>query len=178
MLILNIEENINVAIIPRRGYYVKIQRCFKECMEMKNLIMVGYSLLFVLIVVLLLFDSPGYSAADIDRFTITRYLENPQKYGGVKLENFGRIVNISQDHFYFDIGSMDLKVFGSGIKRPVLGELVVYIHFNKNGRIEMIDNHTYDYNYVLYGISFFSLIVFIIIFFKEWKFTRRRFEDA
>jgi len=145
---------------------------------LKNLIKVGYLLVFILVAVILLFDNLDYSASNKDRFTITKYLENPQKYGGIKLENFGRIVNISQDHFYLDIGSRDLKVFGSGIKKPVLGEIVVYINYNKNGRIEMIDYHTYDYNYVLYGLSFFALIVFMIIFFMEWKFTRRGFEDA
>lgn len=145
---------------------------------MKNLSKIGYFLVFILVAVLLLFDNLDYSASNKDGFTITKYLENPQKYGGIKLENFGRIVNISQDHFYLNIGSRDLKVYGSGIKRPVLGEIVVYINYNKNGRIEMIDYHTYDYNYILYGISFFALIVFMIIFFMEWKFTRRGFEDA
>ena len=145
---------------------------------MKNLTKVGYLLVLILVVVLLLIENISYSYHNIDKFTITKYLENPQKYGGVKLENFGKIVSISQDHFYFDIGSRDLKIYGSGIKRPILGELVVYTNYNKNGRIEMIDYHTYDYNYVIYGISFIALIIFIIIFFVEWKFSRRGFKDA
>jgi len=145
---------------------------------LKNLTKIWFFLVLILTVVLLIHDNVRGVDKAKEGFTITKYLENPQKYGGVKLENFGRIVNISQDHFYLDIGSRDLKVFGSGIKKPILGEIVVYINYNKNGRIEMIDYHTYDYNYVLYGISFFALIAFMIIFFMEWRFTRRGFEDA
>lgn len=135
-------------------------------------------LVFLLILGFLAYDNArGYNGAK-DSFTIKKYLENPQKYGGVKIENFGRIVNISQDHFYFDIGSTDLKVFGSGVKEPVLGEMVVYLDYRKDGRIKMIDFHTYDYNFILYGISFIALIVFIFIFLKEWKFSWKGFKDA
>jgi len=67
---------------------------------------------------------------------------------------------------------------GSGIKRPIYGETLVYVHYRKDGIIELIDYHNYDYNYFLYIISFFAFIVFIIIFLKEWKITRRGFEDA
>jgi len=49
------------------------------------------------------------------------YIENPQKYGGHKVENFGRIANISQESFYFNLGSDTIKVIGKGIKKPVLG---------------------------------------------------------
>lgn len=145
---------------------------------MKILLRTGYLLILILIIVLLLIDNISYSGAKEEGFTYSNYLENPQKYGGVKLENFGKIVKINQDHFYFDIGSRDLKVYGTGIKRPVLGEIVVYINYNKNGKMEMIDYHTYDYNYVLYGLSVFALFIFMILFFLDWKFTWRGFKDA
>jgi len=145
---------------------------------LKNLTKIWFFLVLILIVSLFIRDNVRSMDKAKEGFTVNNYLENPQKYGGVKLENFGRIVNINQDHFYLNIGGRDLKVYGSGIKRPILGEIVVYINYNKNGRLEMIDYHTYDYNYVLYGISFFALILFIIIFFREWKFTWRGFKDA
>jgi len=145
---------------------------------LKILLRTGYLLILILIIVLLLIDNISYSGAKEEGFTYSNYLENPQKYGGLKLENFGRIVNINQDHFYFDIGSRDLKVYGTGIKRPVLGEIVVYINYNKNGKMEMIDYHTYDYNYVLYGLSVFALFIFMILFFFDWKLTWRGFKDA
>lgn len=147
-------------------------------MEIKNLIKIGYLLTIILVIALIFIENKDFSDSNDDIFTISNYIDNPEKYGGVQLENFGRIVEINQDHFYFDIGSMDLKVYGTEIKKPILGEIVVYIDYNKNGKMEMIDYHTYDYNYVLYGLSFFSLIVFVIIFFAEWKITRRGFEDA
>ena len=113
-----------------------------------------------------------------ERFTHDNYLENPQKYGGVKYERMGKIISISQDHFYFELGARDIKVIGSGIKRPILGETVVYVHYRKDGVIELIDYHNYNYNYLLYGVSFIALLIFIMIFFKEWKITWRGFKDA
>ena len=83
---------------------------------MKNLIRAGYFILFILIVVLFIHDNVNVTLEAEEEFSLNKYLENPQKYGGLQLENFGRIVNISQNHFYFNIGDTELKVFGSGIK--------------------------------------------------------------
>lgn len=144
----------------------------------KNLGRIWHFLVFFLVVELLLYDNARYHDAAKDSFTIENYFGDPEKYGGIKIENFGRIVNISEDHFYFDIGSAKLKVFGSGIRIPILGEMVIYLDYRKDGIIEMIDFHTYDYNFILYGISFAALIVFVFIFLKEWKFSWKGFKDA
>ncbi len=117
------------------------------------------------------------SVTDKDRFSIGNYVENPQKYGGINGEHLVKIVNISQDHFYINFGNRDVKVIGN-IERPTLGESTVFLNYKKNGVIELIDFHNYNYNYVLYGFSVFAFILFIIIFFMEWKITWRGFEDA
>ena len=135
-------------------------------------------MVFTLIVVLFIQDNVRSLNKDEEHFTVTNYFENPQKFGGVKAEHMARIVNISQDHFYVNIGDRDLKIMGSDIKRPVLGETVVYVHYRKDGIVELIDYHNYNYNYFLYGVSFLGLIIFLIIFFHEWKITRGGFEDA
>tara|TARA_B100000315_G_scaffold250857_1_gene284483 strand:+ start:1211 stop:1666 length:456 start_codon:yes stop_codon:yes gene_type:complete len=144
----------------------------------KNLVKTGYILTLILLLTIFLYDNvKGINKAK-EGFTIEKYMENPQKFGGIKFEHMARIINISQDHFYVNLGNRDLKVMGSGIKRPIYGETLVYVHYRKDGIIELIDYHNYDYNYFLYIISFFAFIVFIIIFLKEWKITWRGFEDA
>lgn len=113
-----------------------------------------------------------------DGFTISNYLSSPEKYDGHKMEIMGRVVNISQGHFVFNIGSTDLKISGSGIKKPVLGETALYANFRGDGTIEMIDYHNYNYNHILYIISFVAIILFLAIFLREWKLTSGGFKNA
>ncbi len=132
----------------------------------------------ILVVTIFLHDNVRSVEQDKEGFTVANYLENPQKYGNQKIESMVKIISISQDHFYINLGSRNIKVIGSGIKRPVLGETAVFLDYRKDGIIELIDYHNYNYNYLLYVVSFFAIIIFIIIFFKEWKITPRGFKDA
>lgn len=132
--------------------------------------------LFVLIVGLFTYDNLNYRY--MKNFSMESYLENPQKYGGYKGQQFGKIINISEGHFYFDMGSQTIKVYGSGVKKAILGETLLFLHYRKDGKIGLIDYHNYNYNYLLYIISLFAFVIFIVIFFKEWKFTFWRFESA
>lgn len=134
--------------------------------------------MFLLIVGIFLYDNVKTAEMAREGFSINKYMENPQKYGGREFEHMTTIVNISQDHFYIKLGGKDIKVIGSDIKKPIFGEIVVYLDYKKNGRIELIDYHTYDYNYILYILSIFALIVFIMMFFKEWKIAPRGFKNA
>lgn len=137
---------------------------------------VWYVLLFILIVGLLLYENIYYSMGDI--FSLDKYLNNPEKYGAYKGQPFGRIINISQDHFYFDGGGLPFKVIGSGVRKAVYGETILFLNFRKDGIIELIDYHNYNYNHLLYILSFIAFIIFLILFFKEWKITFRGFKDA
>ncbi len=107
-------------------------------------------------------------------FTLNNYLKDPQRYGGGRGQRFGKVINTSQDHFYFDLGDSYIKVIGSGVKKSIYGETVIFINFRKDGIIELIDYHNYDYNYLLYLLSFIALVIFLIIFFREWRLTFRR----
>ncbi|MCH7770309.1 MAG: PD-(D/E)XK nuclease family protein, partial [Bacteroidetes bacterium] len=98
------------------------------------------------------YERVHYSNKAKDDFSLSGYLEHPQRYGGNKGEVFGKILNISQNHFYFNLGDKTIKVYGPGIKKPVYGETVVFLNFRKDGIIEMMDYHNYNYNYFLYGI--------------------------
>ena len=142
-----------------------------------------YVLIFALIIILFLYDHVDYlsthsSSIKGARFTEENYIKNPELYGGHKAERLAKIVNISRDHFYIRIGDKDVNVMGSNIKRPTMGESVFFLNYRKDGIIELIDYHNYNYNYLLYSISFIAVILFFIIFFKEWKLTKRGFRDA
>jgi len=157
---------INLLTIPIKSRMNKLSR-------------IWYALVFILVISLLLYDKAhSMDLTNPNRQSLKQYLENPQLYGGYNAERFGKIVNISKGYFYFNIGDKSLKIYGSDIKKPVLGETVLFLNYRKDGRIELIDHHNYNYNYVLYAISVFSLMVFILILFKEWKITPRGFRNA
>ena|SRR3989344_9053241 len=142
--------------------------------KMGGLAKVWYFLLFVLITILFFYGNVMDKSYGEDAFNLDNYLKNPQKYGDYKGQVFGKITGINQDSFYIN----SLKVSGSGIIKPVYGETVLFLDFKKDGIIKLIDYHNYNYNYFLYVISFFAFVVFIVIFFKEWKITLRGFKDA
>ena len=106
-------------------------------------------------------------------FTLNDYLENPQKYGGYKGQHFGKFISISQDNFYYDLGDLDIKVIGSGVRNPIYGETVIFVNHRTDGIIELVDYHNYNYNYLLYFFSFIALVIFLILFFREWRLTLR-----
>jgi len=147
--------------------------------DTKVLYKILYILIFTLFLTLWLYENISSVSRSNERFTIKKYLDDPEKWGDKKnIEKMGFIVNISSNHFYFDWDGTMVKVQGSGVEKAVLGETIVLLNFNKDGTIELVDYHNYDYNYVLYALSFLALIIAMVIFFKEWKFTRRGFEDA
>ena len=104
--------------------------------KLRNLSRVWLFLIFILIVVLFLHDNVRSTLKAKDHFTLNNYLENPHEYGGHKTEVMGRITSISQNYFYFNVGTKNIKIFGSGIKKPILGETVVFLNFRKDGIIE------------------------------------------
>ena len=146
--------------------------------KLKILMKIWYFLVFLLLIGLLVHENVKNIDNSRDGFSLKNYYENPQKYGDVKFERMGKITKINQDHFYFDLGNVNIKIFGSGVKKSILGETVVYVIYRMYVLIQLIDYHNYNFNYLLYVISIVALFVFIIIFFKEWKITVRGFEDA
>lgn len=138
---------------------------------------VFYIVIFLLTLGVFIYDNLVIAKEANDKFTFDSYLKKPNKYGNKQLEIMGIVTNISQNYFYFDVGSKELKVEGS-IKRHVLGESAAYLDFKKNGTIELIEYHNYNYNYILYAVSFVALLMFIALFFNEWKPTLRGFKNA
>lgn len=126
---------------------------------------------------ILAYNNYTYGNPDEGYFSIENYLKNPEQYGGHTEEHFGNIVYAGKDRFYLSLGTTTLEVYGS-IESPVLGETAVFLDFGKDGKIRMIGYHNYNYNYLLYAASVLALVVFAILFFKEWKLTPRGFKNA
>lgn len=142
---------------------------------MRGMVRAWYFIIFLIVITLALYGN----LIKTNKLPSSRdYLLNPSKYGGYEGEYFGKIINISEDYFYIRVPSTDLKVIGSGIKKPVLGESTFLLYFGRDGFIKLIDYHNYNYNYLLYLFSGFAFIIFLIIFFKEWRITKRGFKDA
>lgn len=144
---------------------------------MKILYWVGYFLLILLLIVAFVYDTVDGRVRTKEVFELDKYLEDPQYYNEPKYEGMVKIINISEDHFYINLNNRIVRVAGSGIERPKYGETIVYLHYTYEG-IELINFHNYNYNYVLYGVSIIALIIFVIIFFMEWKITLRGFKSA
>lgn len=137
---------------------------------MGGLTRVWYILLFILIVGLFLYDNVWWIDYSIN-------------IGGIQKETqfFGKIINISKNHFYLYTGASNVKIESSNIpnvKEARYGESVVHILRRGDGTFIALGYHNYDYNYLLYFLSFIAFIIFLVIFLKEWKLTLRGFENA
>jgi len=109
--------------------------------------------------------------------------EHVLRIQGVERETqlFGKIINVSEDHFYFHDDSSDFRIDSLGmpkVRKAMYGETVVHVISRGDGTFEGLDYHNYDYNYVLYVISFVAFVIFLVLFFREWKLTFRGFKDA
>lgn len=139
--------------------------------------------LLTITVILLIFTSLMYEKVYFSDkvhlgFSFNKYLDNPQLYGGEKVEVFGTFNNVSDEFFYFNIGDKSIKVYGSHLTKPIFGETVLHLSFKKDGVIEMIDYHNYNLNYLLYVFSLIAVFILLILFFKEWKITPKGFKNA
>lgn len=148
-------------------------------MRSKSVLMLLLNALVVLLIfVSLIYDRAYFADAVHPGFSFNKYLQDPGLYGGEKVEVFGTFRNFSENSFYFNLGDKEIKIYGSNVEKPILGETVLYLDFRKDGIIELIDYHNYNFNYALYALSLMAVLLFIILFFKEWKFSFGGFEDA
>jgi len=105
-------------------------------------------------------------------------LENKDKYNGFKTEYVGTIINKTNDYFYLKSENTEIKVLYSNVREPKFGQIRVYGIFEKEGYIRALDVQYHDYNFLKYILSLAGFVWFIIIFFREWKITKRGFENA
>ena len=99
------------------------------------------------------------------------------KYEGAETEFTGHLINLSEDYFYMSVNQVPLKVYFSGQKSPKSGQIYAHIILNRDLTATAIETHNMNYNYLKYYVSALGFILFLLIFFKEWKIKKLRFVE-
>lgn len=141
----------------------------------KNLLIL-YRLVYVLTIILTLITLLHYSMVNKNKFTIGDFVENPAQFAGQYRSITGPFVAQTNDGFFVEFNKHHFKVYYAELYiPPVLGEVSIYGGLNKDGSITALRVHNYNYNYILYVLSFFTGLGVIIYFFSEWKMTIKGF---
>ena len=109
-----------------------------------------------------------------DFYLSKKYYEN--EHSG-KIAFIGPVNNVSSSSFYMYVNHRALKVYYKSLQKPFLGQIYVLGTLNVDGTANALDVHDLSYNYLKYFISFFALVIFLFIFFKEWKFKKWGFVE-
>ena len=133
-----------------------------------------------LVLVLLGVTLVHYAVASDDYFSIDDFLENPAPYQGLYKNVMGPYGGSFDNGFYVIVNHKPVKVHYDQDYTPVrYGEVLVYGIVQEDGSVRAVGVHNYNYGYfVLYVGSIIAGIIILIIFFTEWKITRRGFERA
>ena len=135
----------------------------------------SYAVIILLIVTLLFYENAYHWERREFGFTLERFLQDPKTYGGYRGERFGAITEVYDNYFYFSVGERVLKVFGKA-EKPRFGEVTAHLEFRKDGTIQLLAYHHYKYNLFLYAVSLVAFGIFLRLFFREWRLTKRGFE--
>lgn len=107
---------------------------------------------------------------------ITDFIENPPAYAGVERSVMGVYNGNFADGFILRYNQKLVAIFyDHDYLPPRYGEVLVYGQLQQDGSIKALAVHNYDYNFVIYGISFIAGIFVLFSFFKEWKITTSGF---
>lgn len=111
--------------------------------------------------------------------SVYNILNNPDKYDGQVIELYVRPMNITNESFLINDNGAWITVRYKNLTPPKYGQLAFFGVFKKDGSyIQAIEVRYDNYSYLKYVLSFIGLFIIIIMLFKEWKLTRRGFEDA
>ena len=103
-------------------------------------------------------------------------LENPEKYHNKITKQTGQI---SPDTNILSSGGDKIRIKSNiPLRKDIFGSTSIIGRFDKEGYIEIKEIHYSDYNNVKYFTSILGLFLFVYIFLKEWKITKRGFENA
>lgn len=120
-----------------------------------------------------------YEVYKKDYISVHDFLKNPEENSGYNRSVMGPYGGSFEGGFYVIYNKEPVMVLYDGeYTPPRYGEVLVYGTTNKNGYVDVVGIHNYDYNYFLYAASFLAIIIVLVFFFKEWKITPRGIEDA
>jgi len=136
--------------------------------------------IFYMIAAIALIALMYYSYEYHDRYypSVTDFLKDPARFDGRITEQHGPIGNITNESFAAFFGEDSVLVKYSHIEKPKYGFLTFVGYYKKEGYIEAKEIRYNNYNNGKYIFSVVGLIIFLFIFFREWKITSGGFEDA
>ncbi len=136
----------------------------------------GYILIALLFLVSLTHYNLVYGQKSI---VVSDFLDSPAAYAQQKKGIMGPYGGTAEDGFYIEYNHRPVHIrYANPYKPPRFGEVLAYGTLQADGSLLAEGVHNYDYNYLIYGLSFIAGIGVLILFFKEWKFVRGRFEHA
>ncbi|MDP3734291.1 MAG: hypothetical protein Q8R37_03605 [Nanoarchaeota archaeon] len=126
------------------------------------------------ILILMLFHY--YLVYSVDSFTMNDFMENPSCCAGLYKNFMGVYQKSSADGFIAIYNHHPVKViFNQEHTPPRYGEISVYGILQQDGTVKAIDVHNYNYNFILYGISFLAGLLVLFSLCTEWSVTARGF---
>src|SRR3989344_6385455 len=141
---------------------------------MKKIALLGYFLVLVLLIVTLFHYNSVY--LDNKKFDM---ISNPEKYHGINKQFMGKYGESFNGGFYLVYNEQLVPIhYSEEYSPPHFGNVLVYGTFNKEGYVEAIGVHNYQYNYIIYLISLIAFLFVVWLFFKEWKIISRGFKSA
>ena len=135
---------------------------------------IWYFFLIVLIAGLLFYNHPSFGK---EPFLLDDFLVSPEKYHNMEREFVGTVYNKTADYFYMNINSKQIKIIYPDVREPVFGELSVYGRADKAGFVEALEIHYRDYMTSMYFVSLIAFLIFLKIFFREWRLSKGGFAE-
>ena len=142
----------------------------------KLLVAAGYLLVLCTLIITL---THYYYAFSVGFFTATNFLDDPPKYHGEIKSTMGPYGGSFDGGFFLIYNKEPIKImYDQEYTPPRYGEVLVHGKLHREGYIEAIGVHNYDYYYLFYILSLIAGIIVIVLFLKEWKMTWRVFKNA
>ncbi|MBS3101549.1 hypothetical protein J4204_05465 [Candidatus Woesearchaeota archaeon] len=132
--------------------------------------LVGFIAYTALVALFIILSIDFYLSREHYDPSIDAFLGNSEKYEGKYSKFAGPVINVSGSSFYMRVNQRPLKVYHANLEKPKFGQVYVWARLNSDGTAEAIEVHNFSYNYAKYFLSFFAFILFLLIFFREWKF--------
>jgi hypothetical protein len=138
------------------------------------------TLWYIIVLCLFLLSIFYYQLAIEEKFFTTEiFFEHPGKLRLVNKTFIGPYIAPTKEGFLMTYNKKTLPIYYSGNHEPPhYGEVVVYGVATKEGYIKAFKVHNYNYNYIIYLLSFFAGIFVLFVFFKEWKITKEGLKNA
>jgi len=135
---------------------------------------------YILIILLLMFSWGHYYITMAEPVLPTSgFIENPQLYDGLTRTVLGIYAGPSPEGFVLQYNQRLIPVQYHGkVIPPRYGQILIYGTFHQEGYIEAQQVHNYNYNYLIYFISFLTFLFVLALFASEWKITKRGIESA